>query len=140
VTPRTGISLLAALALLVAGGAEAASTLKLKTAFNETLDRRIVVTTKGRTLYVLRAEQDGYFLCTGPCLRTWPPLILQQGAKPVGVRRLGVVKRPDGRRQVTYKGRPVYRFAGDAAKGDVNGEGVVDVGTWRAARAPKPRS
>jgi predicted lipoprotein with Yx(FWY)xxD motif len=137
VTGRAGISLLAALAL-VAGGAEAASTLKLKATFNETLGTRIVVTPKGRTLYLLRGERDGRFLCTsGACLATWPPLILKKGVKPVGVARLGVVKRPDGRRQATYKRHPLYRFAADYAKGDVGGEGFVDVGTWHAARAPK---
>jgi hypothetical protein len=37
---------------------------------------------------------------------------------------------------VTYKGRPLYRFATDRKKGDVGGEGFRDVGTWHAAVAP----
>jgi len=119
------------------GQARSGATLRISTAQNATLHKRILVTTKGRTLYSLSAETHGRFICTGSCPATWPPLILKGGAKPVGVRGLGAIKRPDGRRQVTYKGKPLYRFASDAKKGDVNGEGFKDVGTWHAAVAPK---
>lgn len=43
------------------------------------------------------------------------------------------MKRPDGRRQVTFRGLPLYTFDGDAKKGAANGEGFRDVGTWHAA-------
>lgn len=115
----------------------AATTLKISTAHNATLGKRILVTTSGRTLYSLSAETHGRFICTGTCTNDWPPLILKRGAKPIGVRGLGSVRRPDGRRQVTYRGKPLYRFDMDARKGDVNGEGFRDVGTWHAAVAPK---
>jgi len=129
---------LAALAVaLLAVAASAAGTLKISTAQNATLHKRILVTAGGRTLYSLSAEVHGRFVCTGACLSTWPPLILKHGAKPVGVSGLGAIKRPDGRRQATYKGKPLYRFASDAKKGDVGGEGFRDVGTWHAAAAPK---
>jgi predicted lipoprotein with Yx(FWY)xxD motif len=47
--------------------------------------------------------------------------------------KLGTIKRPDGRAQVTFKGRPLYSFGGDSKAGEVNGEGIKDVGTWHAA-------
>jgi len=119
------------------GQARSGATLRVSTAQNATLHKRILVTTSGRTLYSLSAETQGRFICTGSCLAMWPPLILKGGARPVGVRGLGAIKRPDGRRQVTYKGKPLYRFASDARKGDVNGEGFRDVGTWHAAAASK---
>jgi predicted lipoprotein with Yx(FWY)xxD motif len=119
------------------GQARAGATLKVSTAQNATLGKRILVTTRGRTLYSLSAETHGRFICTGTCTNDWPPLILKAGARPVGVRGLGSIRRPDGRRQVTYKGKPLYRFDMDAKKGDVNGEGFKDVGTWHAAVAPK---
>lgn len=129
---------LVALAMaLLAVAASAAGTLRVSTAHNAALGKRILVTTSGRTLYVLSAETRGRFICTGACLATWPPLILRGGAKPAGVRGLGAVARPDGRRQVTYRGRPLYRFASDIRKGDVNGEGFRDVGVWHAAVAPR---
>ncbi|MGB2711937.1 MAG: hypothetical protein WBC33_10505 [Conexibacter sp.] len=138
---RPRLPLVLAVALLVvalpAAGVAATGTLKISTAQNATLGKRILVTAKGRTLYTLSAETNGRFICTGSCLSTWPPLTLGRGVTPTGVKHLGTIKRPDGRRQVTYKGRPLYRFASDRTKGDVGGEGFVDVGTWHAAVAPK---
>ena len=122
------------------GHARSGATLKVSTAQNATLHKRILVTTRGRTLYSLSAETRGRFVCVDACLSTWPPLILRSGAKPAGVRGLGAIRRPDGRRQVTYRGKPLYRFSGDAKKGDVGGEGFKDVGTWHAAPAPKAAS
>jgi predicted lipoprotein with Yx(FWY)xxD motif len=119
------------------GEARGGATLKISTAQNATLGKRILVTGGGRTLYSLSAETRGRFICTGACLSTWPPLILKGGARPAGVSGLGTIKRPDGRRQVTYKGKPLYRFASDARKGDANGEGFRDVGVWHAAVAPR---
>jgi predicted lipoprotein with Yx(FWY)xxD motif len=139
-TRRTSLALLlAALAfamlfmLLGPPRGQAAATLKVSTAQNTTLHKRILVTTSGRTLYSLSAETHGRFICTGSCLADWLPLVLRGDAKPAGVSGLGSIRRPDGRRQVTYKGKPLYRFDMDAKKGDVKGEGFKDVGTWHAA-------
>ena len=43
------------------------------------------------------------------------------------------MKRPDGRRQVAFRGGPLYTFAEDHKRGDVKGEGFKDVGVWHAA-------
>jgi predicted lipoprotein with Yx(FWY)xxD motif len=119
------------------GAARSGAPLKVATAQNATLDKRILVTTSGRTLYTLSAETRGRFICKdSSCTSTWPPLTLGRGVQPTGVRGLGAIRRPDGRRQVTYKGRPLYRFATDRKRGDVGGEGFKDVGTWHAAVAP----
>ena len=141
------IALVAGLLALGAGLLDGAVTdvahakvavLKVSTAQNATLGKKIVVTSTGRTLYTLSAETNGAFNCRdASCLSTWPPLILKAGQKAVGVKHLGAIKRPDGRRQATYRGRPLYRFASDRKKGDVGGEGFRDVGTWHAAVAPK---
>ena len=49
---------------------------------------------------------------------------------------LGVTKRQDGHRQVTYAGHPLYAFVGDKAAGQTNGEGIVAFGgTWHVAKA-----
>jgi predicted lipoprotein with Yx(FWY)xxD motif len=119
------------------GDARGGSTLKVSTAQNATLGKRILVTSRGLTLYSLSAETRGRFICTSACTSAWPPLTLGRGVQPSGVRGLGTIRRPEGRRQVTYKGRPLYRFDGDRKKGDVSGEGFRDVGTWHAAVAPR---
>lgn len=138
--PRTlvvPLPLAALLALALVAAPAGAATLRVGTARNATLGERILVTGSGLSLYTLSAETRGRFVCTdASCLGTWPPLLLRGGATPTGVRSLGAIRRPDGRRQVTYRGRPLYRFAGDARRGDVEGEGFRDVGTWHVALAP----
>jgi predicted lipoprotein with Yx(FWY)xxD motif len=93
----------------------------------------LVAANNGLTLYSLSAEKNGRFICTGSCLKDWHPLVVAAGVKPTGPVALGTVKRPDGRRQVTFEGRPLYTFDSDSKKGEANGEGIKDVGTWHAA-------
>ena len=38
-----------------------------------------------------------------------------------------------GNRQWTFRGRPLYRWRGDAAPGDATGDGFLE-GAWRIAR------
>lgn len=145
-TLRFALLALALVALLapVAAGAKQASKQVAKQAPNATLGHNVLTNTKGRTLYSLSAEVNGKFICTGACLSTWRPLLVPVGVKPTGPVKLGTIKRPDGRTQVTFKGRPLYSFNGDTKAGDAKGEGIKDVGTWHAAvtskTAPKPEA
>jgi predicted lipoprotein with Yx(FWY)xxD motif len=129
-------ALVALLAPAVAGAAQASKRVA-KQADNPTLGRTVLTTTRGRTLYSLSAESNGRFICTGTCLSTWRPLVIPAGVKPTGPVKLATIKRPDGRTQVTFRGRPLYSFAEDSKVGDVNGEGFKDVGTWHAATTSK---
>jgi predicted lipoprotein with Yx(FWY)xxD motif len=135
------LALMAAL-LVPAAGVAMTSKVVAKQADNATLGKTILTNTKGRTLYSLSAETKGKFICTASCLSVWHPLVVKAGVKPTGPVKLGTIKRPDGRTQVTYKGRPLYSFSGDTKKGEANGEGIKDVGTWHAAvvskLAPQP--
>ncbi len=106
-------------------------------AANSTLGKTILTTTKGRTLYSLSVEKNGRFVCTRSCLSVWHPLLVPAGIHPTGPVKLGTIERPEGGTQVTYKGRPLYRFSGDAKAGQANGEGIEDVGTWHAASLPQ---
>lgn len=111
-----------------------------KQADNATLGKTILTTTRGRTLYSLSAETKGRFICTGACASTWRPLVVPAGVKPTGPVKLDTIERPDGKTQVTFKGRPLYSFSGDSKAGDINGEGIKDVGTWHAAVTAKSAS
>jgi predicted lipoprotein with Yx(FWY)xxD motif len=144
---RIGLLAVAALALFAAGPAQATQTKRVvKEAENTTLGARVLTTLKGKTLYSLSVETHGRFVCTGACLSSWKPLLVPAGVKPTGPVKLGTVKRPNGKIQVTYKGKPLYSFHGDAKPGEANGEGIKDVGTWHAARvktsssSPPPES
>lgn len=94
---------------------------------------KVLTANNGLTLYSLSAEKHGTFICTGSCLKTWFPLIVAAGVKPTGPVPLGTIKRPDGRHQVTFNGKPLYTFDGDSKRGDANGDGIKDVGTWHPA-------
>jgi predicted lipoprotein with Yx(FWY)xxD motif len=89
---------------------------------------RVLVDSSGQALY--RSSQEmaaGKVLCTGACNSFWQPLTAS-GGSPKGssvAGKLGVVSRPDGGKQVTYKGTPLYTFTQDNA-GEVTGDGFQD--------------
>jgi predicted lipoprotein with Yx(FWY)xxD motif len=113
-------------------GALASKTV-VKKASNATLGKMVLTNNNGRTLYTLSTEKNGKIVCKAACLTVWPPLTVPAKVKPAGPVTLGTVKRPDGRTQVTWKGRPLYTYSGDSKKGDANGEGIKGMGTWHAA-------
>ena len=126
------VALVAALFVISAGGAGASTSAPLvRTAKNASLDRTILVTSKGLSLYALSVERKGRFICTDTtCLSFWHPLIAPMGKKPLGLAGLGTIRRPDHRIQVTYKGAPLYTFYEDHKRGDIGGNGFKDVGVW----------
>ena len=92
---------------------------------------RILVDGHGRTLYLFASDKKGKSACSGACAAYWPPLIAS--GKPHAVTGakaslLGTIRRSDGRRQVTYRHHPLYKYAGDGAKGQTNGQGLDDFG------------
>jgi len=97
---------------------------------------KILVDSKGQTLYLFTKDSTGKSACSGMCATFWPPL--QTGGKPTAgsgtsASLIGTIKRSDGTSQVTYDGHPLYRFAKDTKPGDVNGEGVTAFGgSWFA--------
>jgi predicted lipoprotein with Yx(FWY)xxD motif len=129
------LALATATATAFAGAtAGAASAPVVKTARNAKLNHTVLVNRSGHTLYALSAERNGRFVCTDrECLGFWTPLTVRRGTHPRGtVGSLATIRRPDGKTQVTYRGRPLYAFYADSRRGDANGEGFKDVGTWHA--------
>ena len=136
---------LAALALAAsfAAVALATSSITIGSASNSKLGRRVAVNSQGHTLYTLSGESRTRQFCkSAACLSLWPPvratskhMLLKDGAGLHG--SLGIISRPHGLLQVTLRGVPLYRFSGDKAKGEVNGEGIREPGNhvWHAAAA-----
>ena len=92
---------------------------------------RILVDGHGRTLYLFAKDKKGKSACSGACATYWPPLIASGKPHAVAGAKaslLGTVRRADGRRQVTYRHHPLYRYVGDAGKGQTNGQGLNDSG------------
>jgi predicted lipoprotein with Yx(FWY)xxD motif len=70
--------------------------------------------------------------CYGACAKAWPPYFAPKGGLRVGagLKRslLGTVKRKNGKRQVTYAGKPLYYYVGDTRPGQILCQNVVEYG------------
>jgi len=82
----------------------------------------------GLTLYVHAGDTTNHSTCTGGCASAWPPVLIKAGAKVTAgsgvMGQLGTFTRSDGTIQVTYNGKPLYSWPGDAAPGDTTGQGL----------------
>ena len=95
----------------------------------------IVVDAKGMSVYFFTKDvkDSGTSACTDACLAAWPPVTTAAGTPQVeGVTgTVGTIATPDGAKQVTLNGLPLYYFAKDTKAGDILGQGVN--GVWYLA-------
>jgi predicted lipoprotein with Yx(FWY)xxD motif len=89
---------------------------------------QILVDAEGRTLYAFTKDKGDQSACSGDCATSWPaltgPATAGTGAQAA---LLSTSTQANGTSQVTYDGRPLYHFAGDAKPGDTNGQAVGNV-------------
>lgn len=93
-----------------------------------------LVSGDGRTLYYFALDvpagsgQAPVSNCTGGCLPIWPVFHVDAPVVGTGLDAadFGEFVRPDGVKQTTFKGLPLYFFAGDARAGDTNGDNLGD--------------
>ena len=92
---------------------------------------KILVDSKGRTLYLFKEDTGMKSSCAGLCARDWPPL-LADGNPTVGsgtnASLVATTKPSDGKRQVTYNSHPLHRYEGDEKPGDTDGQGLTAFG------------
>ena len=84
----------------------------------------------GRTLYIFKNDVAGNGKSAAEALTAaWPPFeATTPPAAPSGVTgEFAIITRVDGKKQVTYKGLPLYYFVNDTAPGQTNGQGVSNV-------------
>jgi predicted lipoprotein with Yx(FWY)xxD motif len=88
----------------------------------------ILVDAEGRTLYAFTKDKGDQSACSGQCADNWPALTgTATAGTGVQASLLSTAMQANGDSQVTYSGRPLYYFAGDAKPGDTNGQGVGNV-------------
>jgi predicted lipoprotein with Yx(FWY)xxD motif len=100
----------------------------------ETALGSVLVDAGGFTLYAFLNDGPNVSNCSNACAQTWPPLVVD-GEFGVGLIGAGftTATRADGSTQLVVDQRPLYRFSGDQAPGDTNGQGVN--GKWFAVDA-----
>jgi predicted lipoprotein with Yx(FWY)xxD motif len=133
------------LSAILAGVALAGGSATVNSASNSTLGQTVLVNGQGLTLYALTPESTHHLLCkSSECFKRWPPLTVRSGKTKLtagaGVHgSLGILRRSNGKFQVTLRGKPLYRYAEDHAKGEANGQGIESFGgTWHAVTAAAP--
>jgi predicted lipoprotein with Yx(FWY)xxD motif len=100
---------------------------------------QILFDRRGYALYAFTRDPRNRSACAETCAASWPPYILRGSLRAgAGVERslLDTVQRPNGDRQVTYAGRPLYYWIGDREPGDVGCQNVSEFGgLWLVQRA-----
>lgn len=109
-----------------ASPAPAAASVKLA----DTRLGKIMVDADGHTLYAFTKDTAGTPTCADACAKAWPASsVTGQPVAGSGITAaLKAVTSPAGGSMIVAGKWPLYRFAGDAAPGDTNGQGSG--GVW----------
>lgn len=94
----------------------------------------VLADAEGNVLYFFTPDVKGESNCEGECIESWPEFYVEEAdpAEELDAANFGTISRPDGGNQTTYKGWPLYYFAGDEQPGDIAGDGVN--GEWYVAK------
>ena len=126
---RVLVVVLLALVLAPATMAELSSSPTLKS--GPSSFGKVLFDGRGFVLYGFTRDH-GRSACYGACAKAWPPYLAPKGKLSVGAELkrglLGTVTRKDGRRQVTYAGKPLYFYVGDKRPGQILCQDVVEYG------------
>ena len=108
---------IAAIVVSLAAAAPGAAKPPVST-FRDPTFGKVLSRTDKQVLYYWQVEKraGGKVKCIGSCAAAWPPLIVKAGVavpkKIAGISGVfGIVRRPDGKRQVTRNGLALYTYA-----------------------------
>jgi predicted lipoprotein with Yx(FWY)xxD motif len=95
----------------------------------------VVVNGKGRTIYRFEKESNDptKIACVDDCVKVWEPVLAPNGVDiKTGVEEdlVGAIERPDGGKQLTLNGWPLYYYFKDLKLGQTAGQGIG--GSWFA--------
>jgi predicted lipoprotein with Yx(FWY)xxD motif len=88
----------------------------------------------GKSLYFFSLDGNGQSACTAGCLTVWPVVYIANPILGTGLAAADfkTITRSDGALQTTYKGWPLYTYAGDGTTTDVKGDGIENI--WFVAK------
>ena len=90
----------------------------------------MLVAANGMTLYTFDKDQTDSSNCYDACAVKWPPYYAMPMAQASG--DFGIINRSDGRRQWTYRNKPLYFWQMDQKPGDASGDNVG--GVWHIVK------
>jgi len=93
----------------------------------------MLVGSNNMTVYTFAKDTagSGKSMCNGPCAANWPPLLVD--GSPAVSGDYSVITRDDGKKQLAYKGMPLYFWAKDTKPGDKTGDGFLN-GAWKTVK------
>ena len=122
----------------VAASAQAAPWAAARLSVRTTEYGKALFGPSGKVVYVFGADRGSTSHCYGACAKAWPVYYAKGGLTAgAGIKRslLATTKRRDGRRQVTYAGRPLYYYVGDTKPGQIRCQKAAEFGgTWLIVR------
>jgi predicted lipoprotein with Yx(FWY)xxD motif len=92
-----------------------------------------LVDQNGQSLYLFENDLARFTSCMDRCAQMWPPVLVKNDNSTFvaigGNKTLaGTLTRPNGDKQVTYNGWPLYYYTLDKTAGDINGHGIYSYG------------
>ena len=93
----------------------------------------MLVGSNNMTLYTFAKDTagSGKSMCNGPCAANWPPLLVD--GSPAVSGDYSVITRDDGKKQLAFKGIPLYFWVKDTKPGDKTGDGFLN-GAWKIVK------
>jgi predicted lipoprotein with Yx(FWY)xxD motif len=103
------------------------------------LGRILAAGPRRMTVYLYEADKGSTPTCLGGCAAVWPPVTSAAAVvarRGVSAEKLALTTRPDGTKQLTYNGHPLYFYSRDGDKGDAYGQGIKSFGASWYVLAP----
>jgi len=135
------ITALAAIGIAQAHTTRAHQASRATVQLRQTTLGKILVNSAGFTLFDFGKDSKNKDACqsVSGCTSVWPPLISSGKVTAGGglkASKLGTIKLSNGKRQVTYFGRPLYLYTGDSRAGETSYVGFSAFGgKWLAVNA-----
>lgn len=94
----------------------------------------------GRAFYAFSADAPNQSGCLANCATVWLPVIVDRrpaaGGAGIDTAKLGMISRPDGTRQLSYSGLPLYYSSSGLEAGDIRGHYAMSFGGYFALVSP----
>ncbi len=94
---------------------------------------RVLTNGRGQVIYLFTLDRKNRSRCSGTCAQAWPPYIVKSKPKAgKGVRQkwIKTVRRSDGKRQVVYRGKPLYFYVNEGPRQVLFQDVASFGGTW----------